>query len=165
MAGPVDKKTKELVFGLFGIFILIVILIGVFGGKKDDPISVQQTMTVADSKPKDPTLPSKGDKTINEYALKLKTLLRADLKTVDTHLEDQGIVKSLFVSVSLKEWHELNKDSKHKLVELILRHLRQNFKNDTVEVFIGVDADQPLAEGKWLTKIDNFDITIIGQND
>ena len=162
MAAPVDKKTKELVVGLFSIFILIVILIGVLSGKKDDPILAPQAVTVADSKPKDPPQPSKDDKATKEYALKLKKLLLADLKTVDTHLEDQGIVKLLFVTVSLNEWHQLNKDSQHKLVELILRHLRQNFKDDTVEVFIGVDASQPLAEGKWLPKLDNFDITIMG---
>ena len=98
-----------------------------------------------------------------KYASQVKDLLKQDLKSVDVHLADEGSLKWLFVVVSYPEWKAMSKDSRRELVELLLRHMKKNFKNNTLKVSVGVNEDQPLAEGDWGQLSDGPSVKLIGE--
>lgn len=98
-----------------------------------------------------------------EYEKKIKSLLNQELKSVDVSLADKGSLKWLFVIVSYKEWRLLSKDSRKELVELLLRHMKQTYPNSGLKVSVGVNADQPLAEGEWSQLSDDPNVKLIGE--
>lgn len=98
-----------------------------------------------------------------KYASQVKDLLKQDLKSVDVHLADEGSLKWLFVVVSYPEWKAMSKDSRRELVELLLRHMKKNFKNNSLKVSVGANEDQPLAEGDWGQLSDVPSVKLIGE--
>jgi hypothetical protein len=57
----------------------------------------------------------------------------------------------------------MSKDSRRELVELLLRHMKKNFKTHTLKVSIGANEDQPLAEGDWGQLSDGPSVKLIGE--
>lgn len=113
-----------------------------------------------DEKKVDALKPAKNPN--KEYEQKIKSLLKQELKSVDVHLADEGSLKWLFVTVGYKEWRSLSKDGRKELVELLLRHMKQSYPNHSLQVSVGIDADQPLAEGSWGQLSDGPIVKIIG---
>lgn len=98
-----------------------------------------------------------------DYEKKIKSILKQELKSVDVSLADKENLKWLFVTVSYKEWRTLTKDSRKELVELLLRHMKQQYPDSGLQVSVGVNADQPLAEGSWGQLSDGPDVKLIGE--
>lgn len=98
-----------------------------------------------------------------EYEKKIKLLLKQELKSVDVSLVDKENLKWLFVTVSYKEWRSLSKDSRKELVELLLRHMKQTYPNNGLQVSMGIDVSQPLAEGSWGQLSDGPNVKLIGE--
>lgn len=98
-----------------------------------------------------------------EYENKIRSLLKQELKSVDVSLADKESLKWLFVTVSYKEWRTLSKDSRKELVELLLRHMKQTYPDSGLQVSVGVNADQLLAEGSWGQLSDGPSVKLVGE--
>lgn len=98
-----------------------------------------------------------------EYVQKIKSLLKRELKTVDVYLKDEDSLKWLFVTVKYKEWRSLQKNSRKELVELLLRQMKQTYPDKGLQVSVGIDASQPLAEGSWGQLSDGPNVKLIGE--
>lgn len=121
------------------------------------PISVTE-------QPRPTVQPKKPEPTSAEYSKKVTALLKQDLKTVDAHLAIEGSTKWLFVTVGYSEWRGMGAANRKEMVNLLLRHMKQNYSDDYsyLQVSVGVNADQPLAEGKW-SPLGNPEIELIGE--
>lgn len=141
--------------------ILIVSLfttsISAFGKDKYTPVVIDQKKINSQKSPEIKTDSAK------EYAAAVKALLKKDLKTVDVHLADEGSLKWLFVVVNYNEWKSFEPENRRELVELLLRHMKKNYPNNGLKVSVGVDADQPLAEGDWTLLADGPNVKLIGE--
>jgi hypothetical protein len=98
-----------------------------------------------------------------KYEQNVTKLLKKDLKAVDVHLADEGSLKWLFVVVNYNEWKSFNRENRRELVELLLRHMKQNFPKNGLKVSVGVNADQPLAEGDWGQLSDGPSVKLVGE--
>lgn len=125
-----------------------------FAGGKYKTVKIDQTKVDA-VKP--------ASNSAKEYEKKIKSLLKQELKSVDVSLADKESLKWLFVTVSYKEWRSLTKDSRKELVELLLRHMKQTYPNHGLQVSVGINADQPLAEGQWSQLSDGPSVKLIGE--
>jgi hypothetical protein len=100
------------------------------------------------SSARQPTVsPLPANPNAKEYAAFIKAELRKDLQTSDVHLATEGTVKWLFVAIGYGEWTSMSVQTRRELVSLLLRHLKQTYPERGLKVSVGVDADQPLAEG------------------
>jgi len=97
------------------------------------------------------------------YAQSIKKLLNQDLKSADVHLSGEGSLKWLFVAVGYQEWKGLSRENRRELVELLLRHMKQNFPTSGLKVSVGINADQPLAEGEWGRLAEGPTVKMIGE--
>lgn len=136
------------------LLIMTLLSSTVFAGGKYKKVVIDEKKVEAQKPASNPS---------KEYAQKIKSLLKQELKSVDVHLEDQGSLKWLFVTTRYQEWRSLSKDSRKELVELLLRHMKKNYPDNGLKVSVGVDADQPLAEGDWSQLADGPSIKLTGE--
>lgn len=125
-----------------------------FAGGKYKTVVIDEKKVEAQKPTQSPS--KKYEKTVSD-------MLKKDLKSVDVHLADEGSLKWLFVVVSYQEWKAFSKDSRRELVELLLRHMKQNYPKQGLKVSVGVNADQPLAEGDWGQLSDGPSVKLVGE--
>lgn len=136
------------------IFLTVTLIASVcFAGGKYKTLKIDEKKAEALKPAKNPN---------KEYEKKIKSLLKQELKSVDVHLADEGSLKWLFVTVSYKEWRSLNTDNRKELVELLLRNMKQTYPNHSLQVSVGINEDQPLAEGSWSQLSDGPSVKLIG---
>lgn len=109
--------------------------------------------------------PKKAEMSSDDYSKKVKALLKDSLKSVDVHLAIEGSTKWLFVAVNYSEWRNMGAINRKEMVNLLLRHMKQTYPDDYTyyQVSVGVNADQPLAEGKWSPLSNGPEIELIGE--
>ncbi len=89
------------------------------------------------------------------YAADIKAKLKADLPSIDTHLESKGLTRWLFVSVSFNEWAALRTDEKKQLLELLIRHMKTNLPGDLLSYQVTVGTpDQTFGEAEMGSSAD-----------
>lgn len=136
------------------IGILLMMSASAFAGGKYKTVTIDEKKVEA-VKP--------ASNSAKEYEKKIRSLLKQELKSVDVSLADKESLKWLFITVSYKEWRSLSKDSRKELVELLLRHMKQTYPDSGLQVSVGVNADQPLAEGSWGELSDGPSVKLIGE--
>jgi len=160
----VSSKISNKKMGIiFGCLIAGVIIIKLAVGSKEPTSSPVVTSPTEAATTAIATLPPPNEPKPQEYAVRVKLQLQENFKSVDTHLADEGSLKWLFVTISLSEWHGLNKENRHQLVDLLIRQMKQVFPNKGLKVSIGINVEQPLAEGDWTQLSSDPDIKLVGE--
>lgn len=153
-----SKQTAIILGSLFITGLIIKMIVGTDNSISNTATGAPQPI-LAESKAD----AAANDQASKEYAVKVKSQLQVDLKSVDVHLADKGSLKWLFVTISLGEWQSLSSQSKKDLPTLLIRQMKTQFPNAGLKVSIGIDADQALAEADWTQTSNDPNIKIIGE--
>lgn len=154
-----QKVTGKQTAIVLGVLVVITVLIKLVVGSDNTPVkSINPPSITTTSLTNDNQLTTDA----KVYADKIKQKLKKDLQTIDVHLADEGSLKWLFITVSYNEWRSIKEDGRKDLVILLLRHMKQTYPNNSLQVSVGINADQPLAEGEWSQLSDGPSVKLIG---
>lgn len=162
----VDQQERLIKIGIGGAVVFILLIV-ILSDANKSRLTPEQEKEIAENEAKIEQIfkekSAKDQAEADKYAATVKALIKQDIASVDIAVKAEGSVRWMFVALSHPVWMSMSRESRNNLVILLLRDMKKTYPNSGLRVSVGVNADQPLAEGEWGQLSDGPSAKLIGE--